>query len=112
MSHSERIPADTPQSFGHNPFANLSSEGLPPATEGPEAVTPRSPALWISLCVALGFLSLSARSAELLDDRAITLHSISDVTQRRTVLIQYLWGSNGFPTRLPEKTFLNVACPV
>jgi translation initiation factor 1 len=30
MSAPERIPTDGGQSFGHNPFAALSSEGLPP----------------------------------------------------------------------------------
>ena len=34
MSNSKRVPTDGGQSFGHNPFAALSSEGLPPASEG------------------------------------------------------------------------------
>ena len=34
MSDSTRIPTDGGQKFGHNPFAALSSEGLPPAPEG------------------------------------------------------------------------------
>jgi len=33
MSSSKRIPTDGGQSFGHNPFDTLSSEGLPPAPE-------------------------------------------------------------------------------
>jgi len=33
MSSSKRIPTDGGQSFGHNPFDALSSEGLRPATE-------------------------------------------------------------------------------
>ncbi|HWV98550.1 MAG TPA: translation initiation factor [Candidatus Acidoferrum sp.] len=33
MSDPKRIPTDGGQSFGHNPFAALSSEGLPPGTE-------------------------------------------------------------------------------
>ena len=33
MSVSKRIPIDGGQSFGHNPFDALSSEGLPPAPE-------------------------------------------------------------------------------
>ena len=37
MSSSKRIPTDAAQRFGHNPFAALSSEGLPPATEKPPA---------------------------------------------------------------------------
>lgn len=35
MSGSKRIPTDGGPSFGHNPFAALSSEGLPPAPEIP-----------------------------------------------------------------------------
>jgi len=31
------IPTDGSQSFGHNPFGNLSSEGLPPAPENSPA---------------------------------------------------------------------------
>ena len=37
MAGSKRIPIDGEQSFGHNPFASLSSEGLPPAPENPLA---------------------------------------------------------------------------
>lgn len=37
----KRIPTDGNQSFGHNPFGNLSSAGLPPA---PEASAIPSPA--------------------------------------------------------------------
>jgi translation initiation factor 1 len=33
MSNPKRIPTDGGQSFGHNPFDALSSEGLPPAPE-------------------------------------------------------------------------------
>jgi len=33
MSVPKRIPTDGGQSFGHNPFDALSSEGLPPASE-------------------------------------------------------------------------------
>jgi translation initiation factor 1 len=35
MSGSTRIPTDGGQTFGHNPFEALSSDGLPPGTEGP-----------------------------------------------------------------------------
>src|SRR5689334_16562423 len=33
MANSKRIPTDGGQSFGHNPFGKLSSEGLPPGSE-------------------------------------------------------------------------------
>jgi translation initiation factor 1 len=35
MSSPKRIPTDGGPSFGHNPFAALSSAGLPPAPESP-----------------------------------------------------------------------------
>ena len=37
MSAPQRIPTDGGQSFGHNPFDALSSEGLPPAAESSQA---------------------------------------------------------------------------
>src|SRR5688572_18109698 len=37
MSVPERIPTDGGEPFGHNPFADLSSEGLPPASENAPA---------------------------------------------------------------------------
>jgi translation initiation factor 1 len=37
MNDPERIPTDGGQSFGHNPFGALSSEGLPPGTESSSA---------------------------------------------------------------------------
>ena len=44
MSGRERIPTDGGQSFGHNPFAALSSEGLPPAPEpAADALPPAAP---------------------------------------------------------------------
>jgi len=36
MSNSKRIPTDGGQSLTQNPFAALSSEGLPPGTEQPQ----------------------------------------------------------------------------
>ncbi len=44
MSRSKRIPTDGGPSFGHNPFAALSSAGLPPAPESPPAEATPSPA--------------------------------------------------------------------
>src|SRR5882672_3051872 len=57
-------------------------------------------------------LSLGVRSAELVDDRAITIHTSSEISERRNALIQYLWGPGGFPRRLPDKTATNIPCPV
>ena len=44
MSSSKRIPTDGGQGLSHNPFANLSSEGLPPAPENSPAVVASSAA--------------------------------------------------------------------
>jgi len=44
MSSSKRIPTDGGTSLSHNPFANLSSEGLPPAPENSPAVVASSAA--------------------------------------------------------------------
>src|SRR3977135_85177 len=64
-------------------------------------------------CCAIFLLSaLPVSSAELLDDHAITVHSASEIAEKRKALIHYLWGSNGFPKRLPDKTVTNIACPV
>ncbi len=46
MSGHKRIPTDGGQSLSHNPFAGLSSAGLPPATENPagDSAPPSEPA--------------------------------------------------------------------
>lgn len=47
------------------------------------------------------------------DDRAITIHSSREFTAKRRALIQYIWGTNGFPKRrLPEIVLANVPSPV
>jgi hypothetical protein len=47
-------------------------------------------------------ITSNVAAAGLLDDRAITLHSSHDVTARRKALIEFIWGGEGFPTRLPD----------
>ena len=42
MSNRKRIPTDGGQSLSHNPFAALSSAGLPPAPENPVDSVPSS----------------------------------------------------------------------
>jgi hypothetical protein len=51
-------------------------------------------------------------SAELIDDRAITIHGAREVAQKRRALIQYLWGTEGFPGRMLPNVLTNVASPV
>jgi len=52
-------------------------------------------------------------SAQLIDDRAITIHSAREVAEKRRALVKYLWGAEGFPTRrLPDLVVTNVPSPV
>ena len=65
--------------------------------------------------IALVIVSLFAsrvESAELIDDGAITIHSAREVTEKRRALIQYLWGTEGFPSRRLPNILTNVASPV
>ncbi|MEK7685969.1 MAG: hypothetical protein AAB466_11155 [Verrucomicrobiota bacterium] len=67
---------------------------------------------WLGI-LAVGLLAWRARSAQLIDDRAITVHSTREVAEKRHALIQYLWGAEGFPSRrLPTTIVTNIASPV
>ncbi len=69
--------------------------------------------LRLFVIVAVSFFASHGQSAQLLDDRAITIHSTRDVAQKRRALIQYLWGKDGFPERrLPNVVVTNIASPV
>lgn len=57
--------------------------------------------------------SIASRSAELIDDRAITIDSARETTKRRRILIEHLWGNDGFPKqRIPSTVRTNVPSPV
>jgi len=57
-------------------------------------------------------LPVRVDSAQLLDDRAITVQSAREIAAKRRELIKYLWGGAGFPDgRLPN-VVTNVANPV
>src|SRR5262245_34449888 len=64
--------------------------------------------------LVIGFLCPhQVQSVQLIDDRAITVHSAREVTEKRRALIQYLWGAEGYPSRrLPTAVSTNVASPV
>lgn len=81
-----------------------------PTVEG-DAVVARSQLHPLTLLLIAVFASC-VRSARLIDDRAITIHSGREVVERRRALIQYLWGPDGFPARLPDLVLTNVASPV
>jgi hypothetical protein len=76
-------------------------------------MTPRCFSSVLSLAFCIGVLfPVSVRSAQLIDDRAITIHSPRDVAAKRRALIQYLWGANGFPDRQLPNVLTNIASPV
>src|SRR4051794_29308093 len=55
----------------------------------------------ILLCAAASHL---AGAVELIDDRAITVHSAAEIAAKRRALIDYIWGADGFPDkRLPDQ---------
>ena len=57
----------------------------------------RLPAVLFALFVT-GTLAEVLRAAELINDRAIMVHTAREATEKRRALIQYLWGDAGFPT--------------
>ncbi|MHC1769166.1 MAG: hypothetical protein AB9869_33605 [Verrucomicrobiia bacterium] len=66
-------------------------------------------------CVALLGLvdGKAANTPELVNDRAITIRTKSEVEAKRNGLIRYLWGGEGFPTtRMPDRVLTNVHAPV
>lgn len=66
------------------------------------------PAVFIAL-----FFPTTVLPAELVDDRAITIHSGRQAEQKRRALIDYLWGKEGFPEgRFPDVVQTNVVSPV
>src|SRR5438093_220353 len=72
---------------------------------------PFSPGLAALLVISAFAIRLPA--GPLVDDRAITVHSAREITAKRRALIQYLWGTEGFPgRRLPDVVQTNVASPV
>jgi hypothetical protein len=65
------------------------------------------------LVVVCTLFPSSIQAAQLIDDRAITIHSAREVATKRRALIEYLWGADGFPKRrLPDAVLTNVASPV
>src|ERR1041385_1113933 len=52
-------------------------------------------------------------SAQLVDDRGITIHSAKQLAEKRKAVIQYLWGGEGFPSkRMPDFVQTNITHPV
>src|SRR5262249_42732096 len=63
--------------------------------------------------LVLGLAATRLPAAQLIDDREITVHSAREVTEKRQTLINYLWGTEGFPKRrLPDAVVTNIPSPV
>lgn len=74
---------------------------------------PRWPPIYLLATLFIGLAAADLQAGQLIDDRAITVHSAREVTAKRRALIKYLWGAAGFPERrLPDAIVTNVPCPV
>ncbi len=84
---------------------------------------PKAPGVWcrygtrvprylIALLVALAAFPGEAVGQALLDDRVITLTSAADIAARRQILIDFIWGADGFPTGLPSHVEIDDLSPV
>src|SRR5438477_356802 len=58
--------------------------------------------LWATFLISL--FASSVQSAQLIDDRAITIHSARELAAKRRALIQYLWGAGGFDATFQTNT--------
>lgn len=78
------------------------------------AVMSRKSILKVHLLALLGLSAGMCRieAAQLIDDRAITVHSAREVAEKRQALITYLWGAEGFPERRLPNVITNVPGPV
>jgi hypothetical protein len=65
----------------------------------------------LAFCFALLF-SIGVRSAQLVDDRAITVHSAREIAAKRRAVIEYLWGEEGFPDHRLPNVVTNIPGPV
>ncbi|HVY72301.1 MAG TPA: hypothetical protein VHH73_20370 [Verrucomicrobiae bacterium] len=64
------------------------------------------------LAALLTTFATPVHGAQLVDDRAITIHSARDVAEKRRAIIQYLWGADGFPARKLPTVATNISSPV
>ncbi len=62
---------------------------------------------------ACGLVATNLYSIDVVNDRAIDIHSSRDAKEKRRALIQLLWGEQGFPKeRIPDAVLTNVSSPV
>ena len=71
----------------------------------------RKPCTFFAILFSI-LCSVPVRGAERIQDREITIHSAIDVKAKRRALVQYLWGAQGIPKRLPDAVLTNVTSPV
>src|SRR6185295_7438112 len=73
----------------------------------------RYPTLRLLATLVISLSAECVQSAQLINDREITVHSAREASEKRRALIKYLWGSEGFPTqRCPDAIVTNVPSPV
>jgi hypothetical protein len=73
---------------------------------------PKPPRRALAILI-LGLFAGNVVAAQLVDDRAITIHSAREVAAKRRALIDHVWGSAGFPNkRQPNIVLTNVPSPV
>lgn len=75
---------------------------------------PRTLPVRLAAIIIASLITVNLHAApQLIDDRAITVHSAREIAAKRRTLIQFLWGDSGFPKRrLPDTVLTNVASPV
>ena len=68
---------------------------------------------WAVSFALYAWLAAALPAGQLVDDRAITIESPQDIAARRQALIDFLWGTPGFPAaKLPSSVARNIASPV
>src|SRR5437870_1857830 len=67
---------------------------------------------WLTI-FAISLPAMGVEAADLVKDREVTLHSTRQVREKRRQLIEYLWGTEGFPKeRVANMVVSNVPSPV
>lgn len=90
----------------------MRSDDAFPGCVGPSAGRQRLSALtWVFLALAACAAS-AAPAAPVTDDRELSLRTAADVTRVRRELIQFVWGADQLPDRLPANLRRNAPSPV
>lgn len=66
-----------------------------------------------SVLILLAAVLCSSAAAQLVDDRNITIASGTDVTAKRAAIVDYIWGTEGFPAaEQPTSVAPNIPSPI